>query len=81
MTADKREADEVAAALQLASEDRWRPPAPAPVVQMPGALIPDYSFRVPPAVAPPRVAYVSPRSTPRPKRRARMLGRRRKGKS
>ena len=31
MTAGRREADEVAAALQLASKDRWSPPAPAPM--------------------------------------------------
>jgi hypothetical protein len=81
MTADKREADEVAAALKLAQTDRWSPP-PDPLPR-PSALIPDYSFYVPPApAAPPSLlTYVSPQSTPRPKRRARMLGRGRKGKS
>jgi hypothetical protein len=81
MTADKGEADEVAAALRLAEGDRWVPPAPAPVQQMPHALIPDYSgIRLPSFLDPPasQVAYVSPQSTPRPKRRARMRGR--KGK-
>jgi hypothetical protein len=81
MTAGARDAYAVAVALQLAEEDRWSPPASAPVMQMPHALVPDYTLQVRAPVEPPSVLFVSPRSTPRPKRRARMLiGRGRKGK-